>query len=185
MCKVAAEYHRELQKLSQREQGSEQKIDTFLQTVTQSIEEDNMQMLEKNTTTVEVKKAIKNNKNGTAPGINEISYEFFKFWLKKYEEYKDKENDPTIKEVKDITKIFAKVYNEIENEKLYNDNFVLETMNLLHKKKNRQKIENYRPIMLTNTNYKIYTKTIAEKLGKIAHKINKINDPLLQNTPEE
>ena len=171
MCKVAAEYHKELQKPPQRELGREQKINTFLQTVTQSTEEDDILMLEKNTTAAEVRKAIKSCKNGTAPGIDGIPYEFFKFWLKKYEEYKDKESDPTVKEVKDIAEILVKVYNEIENEELYNDNFVLGTMNLLYKKKDRQRIENYRPITLTNTDYKIYTKTIAEKLGKIAHKI--------------
>jgi len=128
-------------------------------------------MLEKNTTTIEVKNAIKSSKNGTAPGIDGISYKFFKFWLKKYEEYKDKENDSTVKKVKDITEILVRVYNEIENEELYNDNFVLGTMNLLYKKKNKQRIKNYRPITLTNTDYKIYMKMIAEKLGKIAHKI--------------
>ena len=44
-------------------------------------------------------------------------------------------------------------------------------MFLLYKKKEKTKIENYRPITLTNTDYKILTKTIATKLGKLAHKI--------------
>jgi len=48
-------------------------------------------------------------------------------------------------------------------------------MNLLYKKKDRQQIENYRPITLINTDYKIYTKTIAEKLEKTAHKITYLN----------
>jgi len=64
-----------------------------------------------------------------------------------------------------------KVYNEIENNDLHNDNFVLGTMTLLYKKKDRQQIENYRPITLTNTDYKIYTKIIADKLGKTAYRI--------------
>lgn len=46
-------------------------------------------------------------------------------------------------------------------------------MHLLYKKKEKQKIENYRPITLLNTDYKTYTKTIAEKLTIVA--IDKIN----------
>ena len=171
MCKVTAEYHRKLQGPPQREEGSKQKIDIFLQTMTQFIEEHNVRMLERDTVAIEVKRVIKSSKNRIAPGIDGIPYEFYKFWLRKYKEYKNKENDPAVKEVKDITEILVKVYDEIENKELYNDNFVLRTMNLLYKKKNRQRIENYRPIILTNTDYKIYSKMIAEKLGKIVHKI--------------
>jgi len=73
--------------------------------------------------------------------------------------------------VKSITEILVKVYNEIKNKGLYNNNFVLGAMNLLYKKKNKQQIENYRSIMLTNTDYKVYTKTIVGKLRKIIYKI--------------
>jgi hypothetical protein len=41
-------------------------------------------------------------------------------------------------------------------------------MTLLHKKKDKQKIENYRPITLLNTDYKTMTRAIAKKLGKVA-----------------
>jgi hypothetical protein len=41
-------------------------------------------------------------------------------------------------------------------------------MYLLYKKKDKRMIENYRPITLLNTDYKLYTKTIAIKLGIVA-----------------
>ena len=129
------------------------------------------QILEKDTNELEIAKAINDSKNNTAPGIDGIPYEFYKFWLKKHEQYKGNEDNPTVKKVESITWILRKVYNEIENDNLYNDNFVLGTMTLLYKKKDRQRIENYRPITLTNTDYKIYTKSIVDKLGKIIHKI--------------
>jgi len=69
------------------------------------------------------------------PGIDRILYKFYKFWQRKYEKYKDREDDPTVKEVKNIAKILTKVYNKIENEDLYNNNFVLGAINLLYKKK--------------------------------------------------
>lgn len=49
-----------------------------------------------------------------------------------------KKDNPTVKKVESITQILRKVYNEIENNNLYNDNFVLGMMTLLYKKKDRQ-----------------------------------------------
>ena len=175
MCKIVLEYYRELQSLPKRERNNAQKIDNFLEIVTQSIDDNDSKMLEKDTIKREVEKAISDSKNGTVLGIDRIPYKFYKFWQKKYKKYKGREDDPTVKEVKSIAQILVKVYNEIRNKDLYNDDFVLKAMNLLYKKKDRQQIENYRPITLTNTDYKIYTKTIAEKLEKTAHKITYLN----------
>jgi len=171
MCEIASEYHGELQKLPKREINDTQKIDNFLKIVTLTIGNKEAQILEKDTSELEIAKAINDSKNGTAPGIDGILYEFYKFWLKKHEQYKGNEDNPTVKKVESIAWILQKVYYEIENNDLYNNNFVLGMITLLYKKKDRQRIENYRPITLTNTDYKIYTKTIADKLGKIAHKI--------------
>ena len=41
-------------------------------------------------------------------------------------------------------------------------------MFLLFKKKEKWRIENYRPLTLLNTDYKIYTKTMAKKLAEVA-----------------
>jgi len=92
--------------------------------------------------------------------------------MKEYEDYKDREESKNPKKpTMDITKILKEVYNEIENIGVKNQNFILGTMFLLYKKKEKRKIENYRPITLTNTDYKILTKTIATKLRKLAYKI--------------
>jgi hypothetical protein len=39
----------------------------------------------------------------------------------------------------------------------------------LYKKKDKREIENYCPITLLNTDYKIYTKTLSIKLAEVAH----------------
>jgi len=175
MCEIASEYHEELQKPPKRERNNAQRINKFLEIVTSTVGNKEAQILERDTNELEITKAINDSKNGTAPGIDEIPYEFYKFWLKKHEQYKGNENNPVVKKVESITQILRKVYNETENNDLYNDNFILGTMTLLYKKKDKQRIENYRPITLTNTDYKIYTKSIADKLGKIAHKIIHLN----------
>lgn len=49
------------------------------------------QILEKDTNELEIAKAINDSKNDTAPGIDGIPYEFYKFWLKKHEQYKERQ----------------------------------------------------------------------------------------------
>jgi len=44
MCKIASEYHKELQSPPKRENNDMQKIDNFLQIVTQSIDNNNTQI---------------------------------------------------------------------------------------------------------------------------------------------
>ena len=44
-------------------------------------------------------------------------------------------------------------------------------MSLIFKKKDKMKIENYRPITLLETDYTIHTKTVANKLGRVCQNL--------------
>ena len=99
MCEIASEYHKELQKPPKREINNTQKIDNFLKIVNLTIENKEAQILEKDTSELEIAKAINNSKNGTAPRIDGIPYEFYKFWLKKHEQYKENKDNPAVKKV--------------------------------------------------------------------------------------
>jgi len=79
MCKIVLEYYRELQSLPKRERNNAQKIDNFLEIVTQSIDDNDSKMLEKDTIKREVEKAISDSKNGTVLGIDRIPYKFCYF----------------------------------------------------------------------------------------------------------
>jgi len=138
MCKIVSEYHEDLQRPPKRERNDTQKIDDFLEIVTKTIGNRETQMLEKDTNEIEVTKAIDNSKNSTVPRIDRILYKFYKFWQNKYEQYRGSEDNPAVKEVKSIAQILMKVYNEIENNDLHNNSFVLGAMTLLYKKKDRQ-----------------------------------------------
>jgi len=162
MCRIAAEYHQSLQKAPERQDEDKQKINETLKNITNKLKTDDQEKLDKQIDEYEIKKAIKASQNGKASGIDRIPYEF----------YKDREGSRNPKKpTANITRILKEVYNEIENIGLKNQNFILRTMFLLYKKKKKMKIENYRPITLTNTDYKILTKTIATKLEKLIHKI--------------
>jgi len=97
ICKIMSEYHKELQKLPKRERNDAQKIDNFLEIVTLTIGNEEAQMLEKETNELEIVKLIKDSKNSTASGIDRIPYEFYKFWMKKYEQYRDNKDNPAVK----------------------------------------------------------------------------------------
>jgi len=172
ICTIATKYHYALQKALERQDEDDQKINETLKNITNKLKIDDQEKLDKQTDEYKIKKAIKASQNGKAPRIDGIPYEFYKVWMKEHKDYKDREGSKNPKRpTTDITKILKKVYNEIENIGLKNQNFILGMMFLLYKKREKTKIENYRPITLTNTDYKILTKTIATKLGKLAHKI--------------
>jgi len=172
MCSIATKYHQSLQKAPERQDEDDQKINETLKNITNKLKTDDQEKLDRQTDEYEIRKAIKASQNGKAPGINGIPYEFYKIWMKEHKDYKDKEGSKNPKKpTADITKILKEVYNKIENIGLKNQNFILGTMFLLYKKKEKTKIENYRPITLTNTDYKILTKMITTKLRKLAHKI--------------
>lgn len=72
----------------------------------------------------------------------------------------------------DVIRVLKNVYNDIEEHgTAANTDFALGWMCLLYKKKDKREIENYRPISLMNSDYKILTKIQAIKMSKIIHKI--------------
>ena len=99
----------------------------------------------------EISKALKHMKNDSSPGSDGITYSFLKiFWSK-------------------IKYLIMNSYNAsfTKGELSYTQRQGILT--LLHKGKNlsRSKLSNWRPISLTNTDYKILSKTIANRLNTV------------------
>jgi len=151
MCKMAAEYHQSLQKVPERQNNDNQSINETLKNITNKLREEDQHKLKQPTDEYEIKKAIRESQNGKAPRFDEIPYKFYKEWIKEYEDFKDSKGSRTPKKpTANIAKILKEIYNEIEEEGLKDQNFILGTMLFLYKKKEKTKIENYRPITLTN-----------------------------------
>ncbi|KAH9901692.1 uncharacterized protein BXZ73DRAFT_62558, partial [Epithele typhae] len=95
----------------------------------------------------EVEEAIKLSHTNKAPGKDGLIYELWKLWKRPSADDKDK--DP------DVPLMLTKVFNDIQNFGMEDKSFNEGLMFLLYKKKEKTKIENYRPITLLNTDYKI------------------------------
>ncbi|KAF5343822.1 hypothetical protein D9756_011636 [Leucocoprinus leucothites] len=173
MSKIASEHHKALQETPVRGTNGINHIYKFLEHKTPKGTASNYEALAQKTKEEDILKVLKDSDNGVAPGYNGIPYEFYKYWEQKFNEYFTTltKGNKRAQRSPDIIGILMEVYNKIEEKGMVNPNFILGAMHLLYKKKERTKIENYRPITLTNTNYKLFTKTIATKLGQMAHTI--------------
>jgi len=164
MVEIAVEHHKKLQKKPERKEEDEQAIKGMLDQIETKLTKNESDEMTKGITKDEVRESLKKSENGKAPGKDGLPYEFYKSW-KEPENEQEREIEP------DILQILTNVYNDIETRGLQGNSFNEGAMCLLFKKKDRTKIENYRPITLTNTDYKLLTKTIATRLGRVAENI--------------
>jgi exonuclease III len=123
-----------------------------------------------------VQLALKESANNTSPGFDGIPYEFWKMLSTNptYNLSKKSSHGQLIEDNPDpdpeIIQSLTKVYLDIENYGVHPDSAFAEGwMCPLYKKNDKREISNYRPITLLNTDYKIYTKTLAIKLAGVAH----------------
>ena len=170
MTKIAVEHHAELQAKQKLTQDRREAIEELKKDITNKLTQSEVEALKEFTKTEEIVQALKAASNGTTPGKDGIPYEFYKIWTQK------KKEDPRNRNLPDIVNILGMLYYNIEKEGVRAPDksneetakFTDSIMILIYKKKDKLDIANYRPITLLNTDYKIYTKTIAVKLGEVA-----------------
>ncbi|THH14809.1 hypothetical protein EW146_g5574 [Bondarzewia mesenterica] len=158
MTKIGANYHANLQQEQQWTNERAKATKNILNNITTKLSEEDKNTFASQIGYEETLLALKASQNGKAPGLDGIPYEFYKKWTK----YEDDEDEI------DVLAMLSMVYEDVETHGIMSEEWTQGVMCLLYKKKDKRRIENYRPVTLVNTDYKILTKAIATRLGKIA-----------------
>jgi hypothetical protein len=173
MAEIARDYHNDLQsdETELDPQAKNRAIEEALDGITSKADHPEMAMLAEELEERDVITALKQSALGSASGVNGIPTEF---WLKlhiAHLESKKSNNTATTPQFKtfDVIKVLTAVYNDIERHGVVKGTeFATGWMCPIWKKKDPTDIANYRPITLLNTDYKIFTKALTNKLSRIA-----------------
>ena len=104
-------------------------------------------------TNAECKNVLKYMKLNKSPGIDGLSTEFYKeFW-------------------DDINDTLVQSYNEAFDEGYLSESRNLSVLTLIYKKGDRTLLKNYRPICLSNVDYKIFAFVLANRLQKVINNL--------------
>ena len=121
----------------------------LLSNITMKLDTENQDKCEGNITQNECEKALSETSNGKSPGSDGIPYEFYKeFWyLLKHD--------------------FIQVINYVYESGLLSPSQRRGMITLLFKKGERENLANWRPITLLNSDYKIISKILANRLKSV------------------
>ncbi|KAK0504431.1 hypothetical protein EDD18DRAFT_1032095, partial [Armillaria luteobubalina] len=105
--------------------------------------------------------ALRQAAKGKAMGIDGLPYEL---WTLLYNRFMNRDHDDETEKA-DIVEVFLLVFNDVKvHGMVLNTGFCDGWIYPLFKKNDKRVIANYRPITLLNSNYKIMTKALADKL---------------------
>jgi len=165
MAEIACCYHDELQNLDRPDHSDHDCITVKEQVLSEIPPEqlfnDPNSPLHAVMTNNQVCATLINSKNGTVTGLDSILYEVWK-QLHVLHLQNMKLNKPSF----DMIACLRTIYNEIQTQGTNPSlDFSAGWMSPIYKKKDKTKIENYRPITLLNTDYKLMTKVLATQLA--------------------
>ena len=165
MVDLAKRYHEGIQEIdldpnesAQREQAMENVLDTIPEE--QKFPFPHTSILNDDITKEFVSLALIKAKNGSATGLDGCPYELWKALNKE-----NQEAEKLGRSGFDITATLTMVFQDIQRHGVVpGTNFTEGWMCPLYKKKDKTNIENYRPITLLNTDYKLLTKALSLQL---------------------
>lgn len=147
IIKVVELFYKELFK---KEGVKQECVDEVLSTVGAKLSEEEKNMCEKDINIEEIKEAVKQTKPNKSPGADGLTNEFYKTFI-------------------DIlAPILWKLYRNMEERGKMPESMGLGIITILYKNKGSPlKLENYRPLSLLNSDYKILTKVLANRIKKV------------------
>ena len=167
MIDITSSYHEQLQSNPPMNPPRKKAIERMKKHVKVKLDEMEVNKLKIETSAMEIEEALKQAQMGKCPGYSWITYEFWKSW----KEPKPSKKEDDEKKLVSISAILQSVFNDVERHRIEDESYTKGIMCLILKKKDKMKIENYRPITLLETDYKLHTKTVVNKLGKVCQKL--------------
>lgn len=167
MAEIARNYHEKLQTKDRdpTKEPNPPEIDRVLNHIPRKLSARQRTSLAMRVKKHEVKEAMANSANGKAAGLDGIPTEM---WKKLSDEYGPETEEGNNAKC-NIIKVLTRVFNDIEmNGMQPGSGFSDGWMCPIYKKGDKENIANYRPITILNTDYKIFTKALSEKLACVA-----------------
>ncbi|KAJ6512587.1 Endonuclease/exonuclease/phosphatase, partial [Mycena sanguinolenta] len=168
MAEIARDYHNDLQAEGEDvpPEDREEALAEALATVPPPRQGVKMDALGKKVTEEDVRLALRSAAPGKAAGMDGIITEFWQKLSRMYDDSRDTKSDGDPDNRRgDIVRVLTWVYNDVETHGVVEGtDFALGWMCPIFKKKDKTDIANYRPITVLNTDYKIFTKALANKL---------------------
>ena len=167
MAKAAKTYHDNLQHKDRDPAAppNQEKINAMLENIATRTTPKQKNNLAKYLDWSDIHQATKEQANDKAAGLDGIPIELWKKMSTTFDSCKDADINPFC----NIIKMLTMTFNNIEKHGISpQTNFNEGWMCPLYKKGERNNVANYRPITILNTDYKIMTKALANKLAAIA-----------------
>ncbi|TFY53337.1 hypothetical protein EVJ58_g9508 [Rhodofomes roseus] len=171
MAELARNYHDGLQREGDpRDEeilARERSIASSLESITARLPEEEVSGLSANFTRIEIEDSLKKAGPGKAAGLDGLPYEL---WLSLNEQWE--RSTSKAKHRFDCLNFMSLMYDDINRYGVSElTGFAEGWMCPLYKKKDRRDIANYRPITLLNSDYKVYTRMHATRIGRLVHNI--------------
>ena len=153
-CEIIGEMCKFYAKLYTSKEISDENIDAYLENINVSIiDQKDKELCENFPAIEECKDAVMNLKNNKSPGLDGLPGEFYKcFWS-------------------DISALFYEVLICVFDRKEMSFSQRMAAISLIYKKDEKNDLKNYRPLSLTNVDYKIIASIFARRLQNCIDKL--------------